>query len=42
MEMLGGSCPHCEWQAVAESYAKIVELYQRHLRAEHPEAWMRS
>ncbi|SEO85772.1 Protein of unknown function [Halogranum amylolyticum] len=37
-----GTCPHCDWQVVAGSYAEIVELYQRHLRNEHPEAWMRS
>jgi len=34
-------CAHCGWYAVAGSYPKLVERYQNHLRAEHPQAWVR-
>jgi predicted small metal-binding protein len=39
---ISGACEHCAWKALAGSYTEIVKMYQDHLRAEHPKAWMRS
>ena len=41
-EPITGSCDHCEWYAVADSYAVMVKRYQDHLRDAHPDAWLRA
>lgn len=35
-------CDHCEWHVVADSYPELIAAYQRHLKAEHPKAWLRA
>ncbi|MFC5136425.1 MULTISPECIES: hypothetical protein [Haloferacaceae] len=35
-------CDHCEWHVVADSYPELIGAYQRHLKAEHPKAWLRA
>ncbi|MFC7156199.1 hypothetical protein ACFQPA_12170 [Halomarina halobia] len=37
-----GRCTRCDWRAVAGSHSKMTRLYQDHLRAEHPKAWLRT
>ncbi|MFC4358108.1 hypothetical protein ACFO0N_09125 [Halobium salinum] len=39
--MITGRCDHCDWRALAGSHPKMVQLYQNHLRADHPRAWLR-
>ena len=41
-EPIVGRCEHCEWYAVTDSYAVMVEHYQDHLREVHPDAWLRA
>jgi hypothetical protein len=40
--LLTGNCEHCEWHAVADSHAAVVQAYQDHLREEHPTVWLRT
>jgi hypothetical protein len=35
-------CDHCGWHAVADSYPDLIAAYQRHLREDHPKAWLRA
>ncbi|GAA0507343.1 hypothetical protein SAMN04488066_101298 [Halorubrum aquaticum] len=35
-------CEHCGWHAVADSYPELIGAYQRHLREDHPKAWLRA
>ena len=37
-----GRCEHCDWEALATSYSEMVEMYNSHLREEHPKAWLRA
>jgi hypothetical protein len=40
-KVIPGRCDHCEWEALTTSYPKMVKMYQNHLRAQHPTAWMK-
>ncbi|RAW44691.1 hypothetical protein DQW50_13150 [Halorubrum sp. 48-1-W] len=35
-------CDLCGWHGVADSYPRLITSYQRHLREEHPKAWLRA
>ncbi|WP_199174952.1 hypothetical protein [Halegenticoccus soli] len=39
---ISGRCDHCDWRTTTDSYAAMVRAYHDHLRAEHPEAWLRA
>jgi hypothetical protein len=41
-EAIAGRCEFCAWFAVADSHAAMAERYQDHLRATHPDAWLRA
>lgn len=40
-EAIEQRCNHCEWTTVEHSYSSAVEVYQDHLRNDHPRAWVR-
>jgi len=42
MDLVERECTHCEWEAVATGYPDLISKYQRHLREEHPKAWLQS
>jgi len=39
---LTGSCPHCNWHTVAESYPAVIKAYHDHLREVHPDRWVQA
>jgi len=40
--MLTGRCESCDWRMLAGSYPELVRAYQDHLRANHPDRWVRA
>jgi hypothetical protein len=41
MDVVTGACEHCDWRYIGGGYPETVKAYQDHLRAEHPQAWLR-
>jgi len=41
-QLVTGACEHCDWRYVGTGYPETVKAYHDHLRAEHPEAWVRA
>ena len=40
--MITGKCKYCEWYVITGSYSELVKEYQDHLRANHPQVWLRA